>query len=329
MLISASNLGKLLLILLPVCSLISLSMGIVPVGLTDIVDPSSPGYLILWELRIPRLLITLIEGALLALSGAVIQSLFRNPLADPSLIGVTAGAGLASVSLLVLAGTWLSATWLTLALPMAAFFGGLVATWIVAKIGLMNQVSSVTSMLLAGIAINAIAASGVSLLQYLADDFSLRQTLFWLLGGVQQASWVEVAVLSAISVPVVISILRYSERLNLMMLGDQQAQLLGVDVVRIRKILIMLAALAVGAAVAVSGMIGFVGLVVPHWIRLLVGPDLRTLLPLCALFGAVFLLIADLCSRLVIAPAEIPLGIVTALVGGPFFLSMILYRRGQ
>lgn len=327
MLISPRLLQSLLWMLLPLLSLLSLSLGEIPLSWAELWQVDSSSRIVLWELRLPRLLLIFLAGILLAVSGAVIQALFRNPLADPSLIGVSAGAGLASVTVLVLAGSLLVGWASVLALPVAAFAGGLVATWLVAKIASNTSGLSVTTMLLAGIAVNAIAAAGISLLQYLADELSLRQTLLWLLGGMQYGGWPEVIVLSCVAAPAIYMMLAKSQQLNLLLLGEKQARLLGVPVEQLRRRLIFLAALAVGSVVAVGGMIGFVGLVVPHWVRLLCGPDHRSLLPLSALLGGLFLLVADIVARQLLAPTQLPIGIVTALVGGPFFLSMILYRR--
>lgn len=310
----------------PFVMLISLTAGEIQVGFSDVWQRDSIAHQVLIELRLPRLCLTLFAGALLGITGAAIQAMFRNPLADPSLIGVSAGAGLAAVAILVF-GAGLQVYLGVFTLPLVAFCGGLLATWLVSRIARSVDGVSVTTMLLVGIAINAIAASGISALKYFSDVFTLRQVVFWLMGGLQHQGWAQAGVLMLITVPVVVGLLSQGRTLNLLLLGERQAELLGVSVVRCHRYLIVLSALGVGAVVAVGGMIGFVGLVVPHLVRLLVGPDNRYLLPLSALLGALFLTLADVLARMLIAPAELPLGVVTSLVGGPFFLMMILYRR--
>lgn len=316
----------LLLIATPLVVWLALQTGELPVRLVDIWTSGSTAHQVFIELRLPRLFLTLLAGALLGVTGAAVQAMFRNPLADPSLIGVSAGAGFAAVAMLVLGHT-VVAQWGAIALPVSAFVGGLLATALVFRIGRGLDGVSVTTMLLVGIAINAIAASGISALKYFSDAFTLRQVVFWLMGGLQHQGWQAVWTLMLIALPVLIGLFSQGRILNLLLLGERQAQLLGVSVVRCHRLLIVLSALGVGAVVAVGGMIGFVGLVVPHLVRLLIGPDNRYLLPLAALLGALFLTLADILARVMIAPAEMPLGVVTALVGGPFFLMMIVYRR--
>ncbi len=315
-----------LTLIAPVVVLLSLQTGEISIGLADLWPSDSIAHQVFIELRLPRLLLTLLAGALLGITGAAVQAMFRNPLADPSLIGVSAGAGLAAVATLVF-GAGLQLYLGAFALPLMAFLGGMFTTWLVARIARSVEGISVTTMLLVGIAINAIAASGISGLKYFSDAFTLRQVVFWLMGGLQHQGWAEVGILLLVILPVATGLILQGRILNLLLLGERQAQLLGVSVVRCHRVLIVLSALGVGVVVAVGGMIGFVGLVVPHLVRLLVGPDNRYLLPLSAFLGALFLTLADVLARALIAPAELPLGVVTALVGGPFFLSMILYRR--
>jgi len=311
----------------PIVAMLALLTGELSMHWADLVSAEgSMAQQVFWQLRLPRLLLTLLAGALLAVTGAAVQAMFRNPLADPSLIGVSAGAGLAAVSMLVFGGSVVA--WLgPVALPLSAFVGGMLVTALVARLGREAGHISVTTMLLAGIAINAIAASGISALKYFSDLFTLRQVVFWLMGGLQHQGWPAVWTLLLIAIPVIAGLSWQGKVLNLLLLGEKQAQALGVSVTRCHRTLIVLCALGVGAVVAVGGLIGFVGLLVPHLVRLLVGPDNRALLPLSALAGALLLTLADVLARLVIAPAELPLGVVTALVGGPFFLMMIVYRR--
>ncbi|GGC00230.1 hypothetical protein GCM10011352_28000 [Marinobacterium zhoushanense] len=322
------NMVRLLLLLaLLLVSLFSLNYGALDLTPQAWLDPYSDQGQVLYQLRLPRLLLGLFAGALLATTGAAAQALFRNPLADPSLIGVSAGASLAVVALMVLAGNWLLAYRLdALVLPLAAFAGGLVSTLLVVRLARTLSGISVTTLLLTGMAVNAIAISGIGALKYLSDSQTLRQASFWLLGNLSADGWMPVLVLILVAIPVLMLLARKGHELNLLLLGVSQAQLLGVDVQSLQRRLVVLCALGVGAVVAFGGLISFVGLIVPHLIRLLCGPDNRHLLLLSALLGALFMVLADLLSRMLVSPAELPVGILTALIGGPFFLSLLVYR---
>ncbi len=282
---------------------------------------------VILSIRLPRTLLGLLVGAGLAVAGAAMQGLFRNPLADPSLIGVSAGAALAAVSVIVLGGHGLA--FLTQALgpfslPIAAFIGGLFTTLLVYRLASRDGRTSVTTLLLAGIAINALAGAGTGLLTYLADDQQLRTLTFWSMGSLGGATWPTVGSAALlIALPLLVLPL-LARTLNALLLGEAEAGHLGIAVQRMQPLIVALAALAVGAAVAVSGIIGFVGLVVPHLLRLALGPDHRLLLPGAALLGGSLLLLADLLARTLVAPAELPIGILTALIGGPFFLALLL-----
>ncbi|WP_432471076.1 FecCD family ABC transporter permease [Amphritea sp. HPY] len=315
----------LLLLSLPLSVLLSLSTGPVELNWSAITGDGVAGQ-VFWQLRLPRLLLTLMAGALLAITGGAAQSLFRNPLADPGLIGVSAGAALSAGLMMVLLGSYISLLGGFL-LPLAAFLGGVATTLLVARLAGSLQGVSVTTMLLCGIAINAIAAAGLGGLKYLAADQELRQLSFWLLGSLNHSRWQDLLVLALVAVPVLLLLPRFGQKLNLLLLGEQQASLLGLNVLRCKRVIILLIALGVGAVVALTGIISFMGLVVPHLIRLMFGPDNRRLLPLSALLGATMLTLADVLSRVLVAPAELPVGVVTALVGGPFFLLMLLHRR--
>ncbi len=285
---------------------------------------------VLLTIRAPRILLGVLVGAGLAASGAALQGLFRNPLADPGLIGVSSGAALAAVAVIVLGvpPLALASGGLGLyALPLAAFGGGLLATLLVAWLANHGGYAQLGTLLLAGIAINALAGAGTGLLTYLADDEQLRTLTFWSLGSLGGATWREVA---AIAPPIgfALALIAWRARvLNALLLGDREAGHLGFAVERTKRILIVAAALAVGSAVAVAGIIGFVGLVVPHLLRLAQGPDHRFLLPGSALLGAALLVCADLLARTVVVPSELPIGIVTALLGGPFFLWLLWRQR--
>ncbi|MCS3656131.1 FecCD family ABC transporter permease [Salinibacter ruber] len=286
--------------------------------------------LVLTAIRLPRVLLGVGVGGGLAVSGAVMQGLFRNPLADPSLIGVSSGAALAAVVTIVLGSTLFGAWGDTLGavlLPAAAFAGGVGATVVVYRLGTRNGQTSVATMLLAGIAINALAGAGTGLMTFIADDDQLRDLTFWTLGSLGGATWTQLAVVGPCLLGGMIAAPFLARPLNALLLGEGEAYHLGINIERTKKLVVTLAALVVGAAVAVSGVIGFIGLVVPHLLRLAVGPDHRVLIPGSALLGGALLLGADVLARTIVTPAELPIGIVTALVGAPFFLWLLLRDR--
>ncbi|MFP4274058.1 MAG: FecCD family ABC transporter permease [Paracoccaceae bacterium] len=286
---------------------------------------------VLWEIRLPRLATGLLVGAALAVSGAVMQGLFRNPLADPGLVGVGAGAGLGAVTAIVLGGL-LPPALATLTgmytVPLAAFLGGWASTLLLYRVSTRGGRTSVATMLLAGIALGALAGAVTGLLVYAADDRQLRDLTFWGLGSLSGASWTKLAVAGPIMLLSMMGTLWLARGLNGLALGEAAAAHMGVPVQRMKNLAILSVAAATGAAVAVSGGIGFVGIVVPHLLRLATGPDHRYLLPNAALLGAALLVGADIVARSVIAPAELPIGIVTALLGAPVFLWILLRRRG-
>lgn len=287
--------------------------------------PASPdAALVVLDLRLPRLLLAALVGGGLAITGAVMQALFRNPLADPALVGVSGGAALAAAAVLVLATA--APPW---ALPLAAFAGGLAVTWVIYRLAHHQGRTLPATLLLAGIAINAMAGAGIGLMAYLADAQALRGLTFWLLGSLGRADWTALEVVAPLVLICLALLMREADALDLLSLGEAEARHLGVDVERMKRRLVVLVALIVGASVAVSGIIGFIGLMVPHLVRLVVGPDHRRLLPGSALFGAVLLIAADTVARGAAAPAELPVGILTALLGGPFFLWLLLRHRGR
>lgn len=287
--------------------------------------------IILYDIRLPRIVMGMLIGAALAVSGAVMQGLFRNPLADPGIVGVTAGAGLGAITVIVLGTTILGPVLALLGiytLPLAAFGGGLLTTLILYKIATHNGRTSIATMLLAGIALAAMAGAFSGVLITLADDRQLRDLTFWGLGSLAGATWSKIAAAGPIIIAALVAGPFIARSLNAMALGEATAHHMGIPVQRFKNIAIVLVAAATGASVAVSGGIGFVGIVVPHLLRLLIGPDHRYLLPASALLGASLLLLADAVSRTIVAPAELPIGIVTAAVGAPFFLWILLRRRG-
>lgn len=278
---------------------------------------------VLTLIRAPRVLLGLLVGAGLGVSGALMQGLFRNPLADPGLVGISSGAALAAAATIVLGGSGLPA----LALPLSAFAGAILATLLVLRLARQDGEISVETMLLAGIAINAIAGAGTGVLVALSDDAQLRSLTFWTLGSLGGATWDILPWLAPLIAAPVLAVPWLAQPLNALLMGEEEATHLGVAVGTLKRVVVALAALAVGAAVAFTGIIGFVGLVVPHLVRLVAGPDHRVVLPGSALLGAALLVSADLVSRTAIAPAELPIGVVTTLLGGPFFLLLLASRR--
>lgn len=297
-------------------------------GLT-VEQPAGPAELIIGQIRLPRVLMGLCAGLLLALCGVAMQGLFRNPLADPGLLGVSSGASLGA-ALAIVVGFGLGGLPAGLApylLSLCAFLGGLGATALVYRLGRRQGQTHVATMLLAGIAVTALAAAAVGLFTYLADDNALRTLTFWNLGSLSGASYARLWPLLAVSLLLLAWLPRQARALNALLLGESEARHLGFAVQRLKRELVLCTALGVGAAVAATGLIGFIGLVVPHLMRLLVGPDHRVLLPASALAGALLLLCADLLARLALAPVELPIGIVTALLGAPFFIYLLVRER--
>ena len=287
--------------------------------------------IVVYGIRFPRAVLGMLIGAALAVSGAIMQGVFRNPLADPGIVGVSAGAGLGAVSFIVLQGGALAPVAMIFgiySIPFAAFLGGLVSTLVLYRISTRQGRTSVATMLLAGIALGALAGAFTGLLVFWADDQQLRDLTFWGLGSLAGATWTKNLMAAPLILPVILALPLMARGLNALALGEASARHLGVDVQRFKNIAILCVAAATGALVAVSGGIGFVGIVVPHLLRLLIGPDHRFLLPASALLGAILLLFADAIARQIVAPAELPIGIVTAAAGAPFFLWILLRRRG-
>jgi iron complex transport system permease protein len=302
----------------------AIGLNIAPVGLRD--------QAVVLGIRLPRVMQGIMVGAGLALSGALMQGLFRNPLADPGLIGVSSGAALLAAVAIVLGGPlllWLALPKLVLpfVLPVAAFVGGLVATLLIHQLARRDGETEIATMLLAGVAVAAIAGGGIGYLSFLSDDRQLRDITFWTLGSLGGASWSSVTTMALFMIPALTAAPLLANTLNALILGEREAGHLGINVERHKKLIIAVSALAVGASVAASGIIGFVGLVVPHLVRLMLGADHRYVLPGSALLGAALLLICDLVARVIVTPAELPIGVVMSAVGGPFFLWMLRRRR--
>src|SRR6056297_3371477 len=286
---------------------------------------------VLLDIRLPRLAMGGLVGAALAVSGAAMQGLFRNPLADPGIVGVGAGAGLGAILAIVLGAllpAWVIEVTGNQLTPFAAFLGGWGSTILLYRVSTRHGRTSVATMLLAGIALGALAGALSGILVYIADDRQLRDLTFWGLGSLAGASWTKVLAAGPMIVLAIAAALMLGRGLNGLALGEATAAHIGIDVQRMKSIAILAVAGATGAAVAVSGGIGCIGIVVPHLLRLASGPDHRTLLLNSALLGAILLILADVIARVVIAPAELPIGIVTAVLGAPVFLWILLKRRG-
>ncbi|EOM78016.1 iron ABC transporter permease [Rhodococcus rhodnii] len=296
------------------------------VGALPGVDVSSgltPGQqAVLWEIRMPRVALGLLVGATLAIAGAAYQGVFRNPLADPYLLGVSSGAGLGATLAIVAGGTIAG-----LGIPLAAFAGGVVAVTATYLLGrTVGGARSEVVVILAGVAVAAFANAGQTFVQQFHDD-SLRQVYAWLLGRLATDGWHDVVVVLPYVAVSIAVIALFRRTLDVMAVGDLEAASLGIRPDRVRLILVAAATLGTAAVVSVSGLIGFVGIVVPHTVRLLVGPGHRLLLPLSIVVGGAFLVLADLVARVAMSPAELPIGVVTAAIGAPFFLYVL--RRGR
>ncbi|MEM1022987.1 MAG: iron ABC transporter permease [Myxococcota bacterium] len=296
--------------------------------LSDTADPWADT--IIMELRLPRILLGLLVGGALGLSGAMMQGMFRNPLADPTLIGVSSGAALGASTMIVMSRRWLVYEgWIAqLLVPLAAFGAGLLTTLLVYRLAVRGRRTVVATMLLAGIAVNALAFAGTGLWTFVADDAELRDISYWTLGSVAGANWSKIIILGSVMLAAVAASLRTGPSLDALLLGEVEAEHLGVDAHRLRRGLVTGAAAMVGIAVAVSGQISFVGLVVPHVMRLIFGPGHRRLLPLSLLGGAFVLVLSDMIARVVIAPVELPIGIMTAFLGAPFFVWLLRNQGG-
>jgi len=323
-----------LLLALLVSLLLCLWIG--PVSLDwNAVTTSSVSQNILLNLRIPRVLLAALVGALLSLCGGVLQGMFRNPLADPALIGVSAGASVGASLVIWLAGTGLMGSlvwsqWSGLSLiSLGAFVGGMLAVFMVYLLATdARRGTSVLTMLLVGVAISALAGAVNTVLILLVDNEMLRRMSLWQMGMLDLANYPRVIIAAGVLGLCLVLLFRQSQSLNALLLGEAEAGHLGVNVERTKRSLILLCALGVGVATAVAGAIGFVGLVVPHWVRLLIGPDHRYLLPCSTVLGALLLVWSDAFARTVLAPAEIPVGVITAVIGVPFFLSLLIRQRG-
>ena len=332
----ARNARRLILwlaLLLPPVMLVALALGSVALPLADTLAAlfgqagSERSAVIITQIRLPRVVLAALVGAMLGCSGAAMQGIFRNPLADPSLIGVTAGAALGAGLVIALGGTWVTGLQGLSALSLGAFAGGMSAVLVVYRLANSAEGTSVATMLLAGIAITALAGALGNVLELFSSNETLRRISLWRMGGLDGADAQRAALAAVVATPVLLSLPRFATALNALLLGESEARYLGINVELTKTLIIVLVAVGVGASVALAGTIAFVGLVVPHMVRLLIGPDHRYLLPASALAGALLLIVADTLARTLLAPTELPVGIVTACIGVPFFISL-LRRRG-
>ena len=330
----------LLLLLTPLVLCLAVAVGTVSIPLRELLQlfpylffdgkPDSQllqsSYLVISQIRLPRVLLAWLVGCCLAVAGAAMQGLFRNPLADPSIIGVTSGASLgASIAIVFLSSNAALFAGLSV-LVLGAFVGGVVSVLLVYRLSASANGASVATMLLVGIAITALAGAMNSGLAYFADNDMLRRISLWNMGALDVADRPRLLFALLVTLPASLCLLHYHRQLDALLLGESEARHLGVDVSRLKKTLVLLVALAVGSSVALAGVISFVGLIVPHMLRMLIGPSHRFLLPSTAVAGGILLVLADTLARTLVAPAEIPVGVITALLGAPFFLFLLYWR---
>ena len=317
----------ILLLLAVVSVLLSVRFGSVSMSTADVVaalmgrGPESQQWIV-FDYRLPRALLGILVGGGLALAGAVFQALLRNPLAEPYILGISGGSAFGAVLVLAL-GLTAASSW---ALPMAAFAGALVAIVLVFRVAVAaDRRMDVRVLLLAGVVVGAFFTAGIAFILAVSEARTVRSAVLWMMGSLSGADWTSVGLGAVYTIPAALLILSLGRSLNLMAIGEETASYLGTDVERVKKIAFGVASLITAAGVAVAGVIGFVGLIIPHGIRLLTGSDHRLLLPLSFLAGGAFLTLADLVARTALSPAEIPIGVITAFVGVPLFL--VLLRR--
>ena len=282
---------------------------------------------IVWTFRAPRVALAALVGAGLAVAGAVLQTLVSNPLADPIVLGFSYGASLGAVLVITLGGAALGGL-AGLGVSGAAFVGALAAGALVFALGQRRGRLAPTRLVLAGVAVGYVLLSMTSFVQLLATPTELRTVMFWMLGSVAGAQWDQLPTVTVVVLASTVVLTLFGRRLNALLAGDESATALGVDVNRLRAVLLVISALLTGTVIAVAGSVGFVGLMIPHLVRLTTGADHRRLLPLTALLGAIYLVLVDLLSRTVNRPNELPLGILTALLGAPFFLWLLRRNKG-
>ena len=325
-----------LVILLIIVLLCAIAFGAVPIQLGDMFSaiqhflqgkgPANIYEGVFFQLRLPRVLLCAITGAILSVSGVLMQGLFRNPIVEPGLVGTSAGAALGASIVFVMAAKFspeLKSYVGPLLLPLAAFGGALLATYLVYSLAKNAKRVSIMSLLLIGIAVNAVCLSGTGFMSYIARDPQARSITFWNLGTFSGASWQQVFIVGTVAALIFSVAVRYSKQLNALLLGEEEATYLGVDPDKLKRRIMLLNTAMVSVATAFVGVISFMGLIVPHVLRLLIGSDNKKLLPASMILGATLLVLADMCARLVLAPAEVPIGIITSLVGAPIFIILL------
>ena len=322
----------LVLLLAALCAALVLgfSVGAVPFSLLSLLTgtASTLETTVFYDIRGPRVVLATFVGASLAVSGACLQGLFRNPLADPGLIGVSSGGALGAIFIIVFGASLGLADWvMPYALPVSAVMGAVLVTLFLYTFASYFGQFSVVTILLVGIAVNALAGVGIGAFQYLADDGQLRSMVFWMMGSLGRATWLTLLPAVFLMSICMLMLIRQSKNLDLLQLGEHEAEFLGTDVTRLKRNVILASAAGVGAGVSLCGIIGFIGLVVPHLVRLSLGPSHKSLIPGSALLGAVLMILADLVARTTITPAEIPVSLVTSALGAPFFLWLISRSR--
>jgi len=287
---------------------------------------ANPDYQIFVEFRLPRIILACLVGAALACSGVVFQALLRNPLADPYILGISSGAGLGAIIAVICGFNW--TVWGRSPIAVFAFTGALGTVWLVWFIGRMAGRFHVTGLLLAGVVVNAFFSAVIMFLTSIAKSQQVYSTIFWLMGNMTEEDFLVLWIGSGCVIGGIIALFYISPQLNALSFGEEDARSMGVNIARTKLIAFGIAAAITAVAVSLSGLIGFVGLLVPHAVRLVFGPDHRQLLPLSGIVGAIFLVIADTLARVIIAPAQLPVGVVTAILGGPFFLVLLVkYSR--
>jgi iron complex transport system permease protein len=314
---------------IPVTDIIEILLSKIGIGSSDSTDVQS---LVVLNIRLPRIIFTILIGAALGISGASLQGLFRNPLVEPGVIGVSSGAALGAVMVILgsrsispaiseILGHWF--------LPFFAFAGAIITTLLTLRLGNYEGKTQITVLILGGVAITALAGAAIGLGIFYADEQQLRTYSFWTLGDLSGATWEKNVMMAPIAIFTVISLLMFARPLNALALGEAEAFHSGVRVERVKIFIVLLCSLAVGTSVAFAGIIGFIGLVVPHIIRISFSPDHELLLPASAIGGSCLLILSDMIGRTVVAPAELPIGIITAIIGTPFFLYLLVASKNK
>lgn len=282
---------------------------------------------VLWSIRLPRVLLAVLVGGSLAIAGASLQGLFRNPLVEPAIIGVSSGSALFAVIVIVFSssiGWQLQSVFGEFALPLAAFAGGLLNTFLAYRLASKAGKTDISILILAGVAINALSAALIGLVIYFGDDSAIRNFIFWNLGSLGGASWPKLYIVGAMVIISILVMMSFPRSLNALAIGEAEAFYMGIHVQKVKYAILFFSALAVGAGVSVTGVIGFVGLVVPHLVRMIFGSDHQILLPASFLIGAILMLLSDIIARVIVAPTELSIGIITAMIGAPFFMYILM-----